>query len=307
MHGYARTALLLAVMTALFLMVGGMIGGRAGMMMALIFALGMNAFAYWNSDKMVLRSYNAQPIDAGAYPTLDAMIEKLTRNAGFSVRPQAYLIHSDQPNAFATGRDPEHAAVAVTSGLLRMLSSDEIEGVMAHEFAHIKNRDTLIMTITATISGALSAIANFAMFMPSHRDENGNSSSPIAGILIALVAPMAAGLVQMAISRSREYEADRVGAELSGKPLALASALEKISGIVDHVPNDYAEGHPATAHLFIMNPLSGRGITSLFSTHPDPRERVALLRDMAKDFPSGGQRPDHQNATPQSHATGPWG
>lgn len=301
--GFARTAILLAAMTALFLFVGGLIGGKGGMMVALMMALGMNFFAYWTSDSMVLRSYDAQEITQGEYSVLDGIVTKLTQQAGFTVRPKAYLIHSDQPNAFATGRNPEHAAVAVTSGLLRKLNPEEVEAVLAHEFAHIKNRDTLIMTITATISGALSMLANMAMFMPRSHNEEGQSSSPLVGILAMILAPLAASVVQMAISRSREYEADRIGAQLCGKPLALASALEKISGLVDRVPNEMAEAHPATAHLFIMNPLSGGGIGRLFSTHPDPSERIQLLREMARapEFAHASLEPEP--FTEQ----GPWG
>ncbi len=304
MHGYTRTAILLAAMTALFLAVGALLGGQGGMIMALVFACGMNLFAYWNSDSMVLRSYNAQEITAGEYSVLDNIITKLTKNAGFTVRPKAYLIQNDQPNAFATGRNPEHAAVAVTSGLLRMLTPEEVEAVLAHEFAHIRNHDTLIMTVTATISGALSMLANFAMFMPRGSDSEGNRTSPLTGILVMILAPLAASVVQMAISRSREYEADRIGAQLCGKPLALASALEKISGLVGQIHNVEAEEHPATAHMFIMNPLSGRGImNSLFSTHPDPRERIQLLRDMAHSSEFQGVAREPEASTEQ----GPWG
>jgi heat shock protein HtpX len=309
MNGYARTALLLAAMTALFLFIGMMLGGKGGMMIALVVALGMNLFAYWNSDSMVLRSYNAQPIDPGEYKVLDAMLDKLSANAGFSVRPKAYLIHNDQPNAFATGRNPEHAAVAVTSGLLRMLSPQEVEAVLAHEFAHIKNHDTLIMTITATISGALSMLANIAMFLPRGHDSEGRSVSPVAMLLMSILAPLAASVVQMAISRSREYEADRVGAQLCGDPVALATALEKISGMAQRIPNEQAEAHPATAHLFIMNPLSGGGsLMRLFSTHPDPAERIALLYAMAGSTPSMAQAQgaETQQET-QNHSRGPWG
>jgi len=279
---YFRTALLLAAMTALFLAIGFLIGGGTGMVIAFGIALAMNAFAYWNSDKMVLRMYGAQEVGPQEAPGLYGMVQTLSQNAGLPM-PKVYVIHSEQPNAFATGRNPENAAVAVTSGLLDRLSSEEVAGVMAHELAHVKNRDTLIMTITATLAGAIGMLANFAMFFGGSRDSNGNSTGPniIVTLLIMIVAPLAAMLVQMAISRSREYEADREGAAIAGHPEWLASALAKIERAAHQVENPQAEANPATAHLFIINPLNGQRMDNLFSTHPRTANRIARLREMA--------------------------
>lgn len=280
-----RTAILLAALTALFLAIGHLIGGQTGMIIALVMAAGMNAFAYWNSDKMVLSMYGAQQVDRHSAPGLVAIVERLAARAGMPM-PKVFIIDSDQPNAFATGRNPENAAVAATTGLLRLLSPEEIAGVMAHELAHVKNRDTLIMTITATIAGAISMIANFGMFFGASQgnSQNGQGGNPlglIGGILIAVLAPFAAMIVQMAISRTREYEADRIGAEICGRPLWLADALTRIHNYAHQIPNYAAESNPATAHLFIANPLHGRSLDSLFSTHPNMEERVRRLRGMA--------------------------
>lgn len=274
--GYARTAVLLAGLTAFFMGIGYLLGGQSGMLIALGFAALTNVFAYWNSDKMVLRMHNAQRVDEKSAPEFYAMVKQLAEKAGLPM-PATYIIQEDQPNAFATGRNPENAAVAATTGLLKTLSREEIAGVMAHELAHIKNRDTLIMTITATIAGAISMLANFAMFFGNRQ----NGGNPIAGILVMILAPFAAMLVQTAISRSREYEADKMGAEISGRPLWLASALGKISGLAARIDNQAAERNPATAHMFIVNPLHAHAIDGLFSTHPKAEERIRRLRAMA--------------------------
>ncbi|WP_448204383.1 zinc metalloprotease HtpX [Azospirillum sp. sgz302134] len=285
MTSYVKTTVLLAGLTALFMGIGYLLGGKGGMMIAFLMALGMNLFSYWNSGDMVLSMYGAREVDGYTAPEFHGIVQRLSERAGLPM-PRVFIIESEQPNAFATGRDPEHAAVAATTGLLRMLSPEEIAGVMAHELAHVKNRDTLIMTITATIAGAISMIANFGMFFggSSSSEEEGQGGSPlgmIGGILIAILAPVAAMVVQMAISRTREYEADRIGAEICGRPLWLADALTNIHNYAHQIPNMQAEANPATAHLFIANPLHGRGVDSLFSTHPDMAERVRRLREMA--------------------------
>lgn len=291
---YLRTGILLAGMTALFLAVGYMIGGTGGMVFAFLFAIATNLFAYWNSDKIVLRMFRAQPVDARSAPDFYNMVRSLSTQAGIPM-PKLYIIEEDQPNAFATGRNPENAAVAATTGLLRRLSQEEIAGVLAHELAHIRNRDTLTMTITATIAGAIGMLANFALFFGGSRDNN-NPLGFVGVLLVAILAPIAAMLVQFAISRAREYEADRAGAEISGQPLWLASALGKISRASQTIPNLEAERNPAAAHLFIVNPLSGRGVDNLFSTHPSPSNRIARLKAMAQQQEmSGWQSPAPQN------------
>ncbi|MEK9969910.1 MAG: zinc metalloprotease HtpX [Ferrovibrio sp.] len=282
-----KTALLLAAMTALFGVVGYLIGGEAGMLIALALAAAMNLFAYWNSDKMVLSMYGAREVDAQTAPEFYGLVQQLAQRAGLPM-PRVYVIDNDQPNAFATGRNPENAAVAATTGLLHMLSREEIAGVMAHELGHVKNRDTLIMTVTATLAGAIGMLANFAMFFGGSRD-NRNGLGIIGTLAVMILAPVAAMLVQMAISRSREYEADKAGAEISGNPQALAAALQRISGTVEHVPNAQAEGNPATAHMFIINPLHGGAMDSLFSTHPSTENRVAALMQMAGGMGGGGR------------------
>lgn len=277
-----RTAMLLAFMTALFMGVGYAIGGSSGMMIAFLVAAAMNFFSWWNSDRMVLSAYRAQEIDERNAPELFTMIRDLSVNAGLPM-PKVYLYDSPQPNAFATGRNPQNAAVAASTGLLERLTPQEVAGVMAHELAHIQNRDTLTMTITATLAGAISMLGNFAFIFGGNR--NNNNPLGFVGVLVAvIVAPLAAMLVQMAISRTREYSADRRGAEICGNPLWLASALEKIAGIAHNVHNDDAERNPATAHMFIINPLSGQRMDNLFSTHPDTGNRVAALHRMAQDF-----------------------
>ncbi|KWR89239.1 zinc metalloprotease HtpX [Cupriavidus sp. IDO] len=280
MFNWVKTFMLMAAITALFIVIGGMIGGRNGMMFALLMALGMNFFSYWFSDKMVLRMYNAQEVDAGSAPQFYGMVQELAQRAGLPM-PRVYLINEDAPNAFATGRNPEHAAVAATTGILRVLSERELRGVMAHELAHVRHRDILTSTIAATMAGAISALANMAMFFGG-RDENGNRTNPIASIAVAILAPLAASLIQMAISRAREFEADRGGAEISGDPQALASALDKIHRYAQGIPFQAAEEHPATAQMMIMNPLSGGAIANLFSTHPATEERIARLMQMAQ-------------------------
>ncbi len=274
-----RTFLLLAGMTALFMGIGFLLGGTAGALLALIVAAAMNLFAWWNSSEMVLRMHGAREVGADErHPALRQYagdVEFLARRAGLPI-PRVFVIESDQPNAFATGRDPSHAAVAATTGLLQRLSRTEIQGVMAHELAHVKNRDTLTMTITATLAGAIGMLANFALFF------GGNNRAGLLGSLAMMIfAPMAAMLVQSAISRSREYEADRVGAEIAGDPMALAGALEKIERSARQTLNVGAERNPATAHMFIINPLNGQRMDNLFSTHPDTANRIERLRRMA--------------------------
>ncbi|MFN3232984.1 MAG: zinc metalloprotease HtpX [Alphaproteobacteria bacterium] len=271
-----RTSLLMAAMTALFLGLGYMLGGVGGAAIALLVAGGMNIFAYWKSDKMVLRMHNAQPVDRASAPELYETVEDLAHHADLPM-PAVYIIHEDQPNAFATGRNPENAAVAVTTGLMRILDHGELAGVIAHELAHIKNRDTLVMTITATIAGAISMLANFALFFGGSRN---NPLGIVGVILVMILAPIAAALVQMAISRTREYAADKTGAEICGRPQWLASALEKLEQGSRRLDNEAAERNPATAHMFIINPLNGRSMDNLFSTHPNTANRVKALREM---------------------------
>ncbi|MBI5927561.1 MAG: zinc metalloprotease HtpX [Aquabacterium sp.] len=280
MFNMMKTAILMAAITALFMAIGGMIGGRTGMMLALVVAVGMNFFSYWFSDQMVLKMYNAREVDETSAPRFYAMVKELAQRAQLPM-PRVYLIDESAPNAFATGRNPEHAAVAATTGILNVLTERELRGVMAHELAHVKHRDILISTISATMAGAISMLANFAVFFGG-RDSEGRPSNPIAGIAVAILAPLAASLIQMAISRAREFEADRGGAEISGDPQALASALEKIHRYAQGIPLQAAEAHPETAQMMIMNPLSGDGLRSLFSTHPATEERVARLMAMVR-------------------------
>lgn len=279
MFNLMKTAILMAAITALFMAIGSFIGGRAGMMLALVVALGMNFFSYWFSDKLVLRMYNAREVDASSAPQFYGMVQELAQRAGLPM-PRVYLIDEAAPNAFATGRNPQNAAVAATTGILRVLNERELRGVMAHELAHVKHRDILISTVSATMAGAISMLANFAMFFGG-RDSEGRPANPIAGIAVALLAPLAAGLIQMAISRAREFEADRGGAAISGDPRALASALQKIHAYAaGGVPLMAAERHPETAQMMIMNPLRGGGLRGLFSTHPSTEERVERLLAM---------------------------
>ena len=279
MFNMMKTAVLMAAITALFMAIGSLLGGRSGMMMALVVALGMNFFSYWFSDTLVLKMYAAHEVDASSAPQFHAMIADLAQRAGLPM-PRVYLIDEDAPNAFATGRNPEHAAVAATTGILRVLSEPELRGVMAHELAHVKHRDILISTVSATMAGAISMLANFAMFFGG-RNSEGRSHNPIVGLLVMILAPLAASLIQMAISRAREFEADRGGAEISGDPQALASALQKIERIAKGLPLEAAERHPETAQMMIVNPLSAGGLRGLFSTHPSTEERVEKLMAMA--------------------------
>jgi heat shock protein HtpX len=279
MFNLMKTAMLMAAITALFMLLGQWMGGRSGMMLALIVALGMNFFSYWFSDTMVLKMYNAKEVDAASAPQFYNMVKELAARAELPM-PKVYLIEEDAPNAFATGRNPANAAVAATTGLLRVLSEREVRGVMAHELAHVKHRDILISTISATMAGAISMLANFAgMF--GGRDSEGRAN-PIASIAMMILAPLAASVIQMAISRAREFEADRGGAEISGEPQALASALQKIDRIARGLPLEAAERHPETAQMMIMNPLSGGGLRGLFSTHPRTEERVDRLLAMRR-------------------------
>ncbi len=298
-----KTALLMAAMTGLFLVLGYAIGGQAGMIMAFLFAAGTNLFAYWNSDKMVLRMHGAREVTRSEATGLYDLVAGLARRADLPM-PKVYIMDNPQPNAFATGRNPQNAAVAATTGLLQALSRDEIAGVMAHELAHIKNRDTLIMTVTATIAGAIGMLANFGFLFGGGRSRE-NSFGPFGAIIAMIVAPLAAMLVQMAVSRTREYAADRMGAEISGNPQGLASALNKIAGAAGRIENHAAEANPATAHLFIINPLSGARMDNLFATHPATENRIAELLRLAGSM----TQPQRDMAEPQSArgSRGPWG
>jgi heat shock protein HtpX len=275
-------------MTALFLMVGYLIAGEGGALIAFVLALAMNGWAYWNSDKMVLRMHNARPVTRASAPELVGLVEQLARRAELPM-PAVYVLESNQPNAFATGRNPENSAVAVTRGLIQSCDSEELAGVIAHELAHIKNRDTLIMTITATLAGAIGFLSQFAFFFGGGRD-NRNPLGAIGVLLVMILAPLAAMLVQMAISRTREYSADRAGAMICGQPLWLARALQRIEQLARGVVNEPAERNPASAHLFIINPLHMGGIDNLFRTHPPTADRVRRLRELAgaTAAPAGG-------------------
>jgi heat shock protein HtpX len=301
---YFRTMLLLAAMTALFMGVGYLIGGTGGMLIALIFAIGTNAFAYWNSDKMVLRMHNAEPVTQASAPELYQLVGELARNADLPM-PRVFIMHDEQPNAFATGRNPDNAAVAVTSGIMRLLGREELAGVIAHELAHVKNRDTLTMTIAATVAGAVSMLAQFGLFFGGSRDER--SPFGFVGVLLAaLLAPFAAMMIQMMISRTREYSADRMGAQICGAPMALASALRKISGYAGRIEMPSAERNPASAHMFIINPLSGARMDNLFSTHPNVENRIKALQEMSGDV--APQSSVRRSPIPRvNHRSGPWG
>jgi heat shock protein HtpX len=304
-----RTAMLLAAMTALFMGVGYLIGGSGGMVIALLIAAGMNLFSYWNADKLVLSMNRAVEVDERNAPEYYAIVQSLAKRAGLPM-PKTYLIDNPQPNAFATGRNPQNAAVAATTGLLQQLSHEEVAAVMAHELAHVQHRDTLTMTIVATLAGAISMLGNFAFFFGGSRDSN-NSFGFIGVLLAMIVAPFAAMIVQMAVSRTREYEADRRGAEIAGNPLWLASALDKIARGAERIRNPDAERNPATAHLFIINPLSGERMDSLFSTHPNTDNRIAALQAMARDTAGGALAPARPQAPMPEQAgerqpSGPW-
>ncbi|WP_174802508.1 zinc metalloprotease HtpX [Martelella limonii] len=288
---FVRTAMLLAAMTALFMGIGYLIGGQSGMVIAFFVAAAMNVFSYWNSDRMVLSTYRAQEVDERTAPEYYGMVRELSERAGLPM-PKVYLYESPQPNAFATGRNPQNAAVAASTGILQMLSREELAGVMAHELAHVQHRDTLTMTITATLAGAISMLANFAFFFGRGRD---NPLGIVGVLLMMIVAPLAAALVQMAISRTREYSADMRGGEICGNPLWLASALEKIHRGNEVIHNERAERNPATAHMFIINPLSGQNMDNLFSTHPNTANRIAALHEQAARM---GRTPNRTSTEP---------
>ncbi|OZA13351.1 MAG: protease HtpX [Polynucleobacter sp. 24-46-87] len=281
MFNLAKTAILMAAITALFIVVGGMLGGEEGMLIALLIAIGMNFFSYWFSDTMVLKMTNAQQVDEHSAPQLYAMVKELAEKAGLPM-PKVFLIDEDAPNAFATGRNPENAAVAATTGILRVLSPRELRGVMAHELAHVKHRDILISTVAATMAGAISALSNLAMFAGG-RNSEGRQGNPLAALAVMILAPLAASLIQMSISRAREYEADRGGAEMSSDPESLAQALQKIHAYAQGIPFQAIERHPETAQMMIINPLTAGGLSQLFSTHPPMEERVARLISMSKN------------------------
>ena len=322
---FAKTAMLLALLTAIFVAIGGLAGGKTGMVIAFVVALGMNAFSLWKSDKMVLAMHEAEEVDERSAPEYYGLVRDLAARAGLPM-PRVYVLHSAQPNAFATGRNPQNAAVAASTGLLESLSREEVAGVMAHELAHIKSRDTLIMTVAATIGGAISMLAQYLQFntlFGGNRNNGGGAASMITSIAAMLLAPMAAMLVQMAISRSREYQADRLGGQICGNPLWLASALHKINDAAQQIENPTAEAAPATAHIFIINPLSGQGMDNLFSTHPNTDNRIAELEALAQemrviDYQSGAapSAPSRESSSasggpwsspPSSGSSGPWG
>src|SRR6476620_6944273 len=311
---YLRTAILLAGLTALFMLIGYLIGGPNGALIAFFVAAATNFVTYWNADKLVLSTQGAQEVDEHTAPELVHMVAELAQRAELPMA-RVFVMDNPQPNAFATGRNPQHGAVAVTSGLLGMLSRDELAGVISHELAHIKNHDTLLMTVTATIAGAISMLAQFGMFFGGHRDNN-NGPGIIGSIVMMLVAPFAAMLVQMAISRTREYAADNLGARICGQPMWLASALAKIDNAAHQIPNMEAERNPATAHMFIINPLSGHGMDNLFTTHPSTENRIAALQQLAAQMgeqgglPSVNARGNYPRRSPWGRPTasrGPWG
>ena len=324
MTGHFRTLVLISALMGLFMAVGYLIGGEGGMLIAFLIAAGTNLFAYWNGDRLVLSMYGAREVDASTAPELVGIVRELAGRAGLPM-PRVYIVESEQPNAFATGRSPEHAAVAATTGILRILTRDELTGVLGHELTHVRNRDSMTMTIAATIAGAVGMLAHFAFFFGGgmrSNDERGSPMGTVGAIAMMILAPLAATLVQLAISRGREFEADRGGAEISGNPLGLASALAKLEAGAQALPNIQAEQHPATAHLFIVNPLSGGGMQSLFSTHPSTEARIARLQAIAAEMGRGSStrsawsappaRPaPHSSGTVPSagstpHRSGPW-
>ena len=306
MAGYVRTAILLAAMTALFLGIGYAIGGQQGMLIAFLVACGTNLWAWWNSDRVVLSMHNAEPVGPADAPRLFRMVEALAARAGLPM-PALYVIHEDQPNAFATGRSPERAAVAVNTGLLDLMSEEEVAGVIAHELAHIRNRDTLIMTITATLAGAIGMLAQFGfLFGGRSQDGRQNPFGPLGVLLLMIVGPIAAMLVQMAISRSREYEADRGGAEICGDPRWLASGLARLEEYKQGRVMATAEANPASAHMFIINPLSGMRLDSLFTTHPPTEERIRRLLELAPPAAPGGWGGPRRVPSVAQPGIGPW-
>ena len=296
---YLKTGMLIAAITAIFLTAGFLLGGQSGMLIALAMAVVMNFFAYWNSDKMVLRMYGAKEVDRSTAPEFYNLVANLAQRADLPM-PKVYIMENPQPNAFATGRNPENAAVAATTGLLKILNREEIEGVMAHELAHVKNRDTLIMTITATIAGAISMLANFALFFGGNRDSSNGGLGIIGVVLTMIMAPLAAMLVQMAISRTREYSADKLGGQICGNPESLASALYKLQHGADQIENVAAERNPASASLFIVNPLHGQRADNLFSTHPKTENRIAKLRELAAEMFQGQKPARYRRTEPKS-------
>ncbi|UCD79884.1 MAG: zinc metalloprotease HtpX [Desulfobacterales bacterium] len=305
MGNQIRTTILLALLTALILWVGQALGGRQGMIIALIFAAGMNFFSYWYSDKLVLKMYRASEVTPNQAPELYEMVQRLTQQAGLPM-PKLYIIPQQAPNAFATGRNPEHAVVAVTEGLLKIMDRDEITGVLAHELAHVKNRDILIGSIAATMAGAIMMLATMARWSAifggvGSNDDEGGGAGFIGLIVMSIIGPMAAMIIQMAISRSREYLADATGAGFAGHPEGLAKALEKLGAYAKRLPMD---ANPATAHMFIVNPLSGRSVMSLFSTHPPLEERIARLRGVRP--PSSGRKTASGQDTKEARARAAW-
>jgi heat shock protein HtpX len=308
---YLRTAILLAGLTALFMGLGYLIGGSSGAIIALLIAAATNLFAYWNSDRMVLSTYGAHEVDQRSAPELVRMVADLAHRAELPM-PRVFVMDNPQPNAFATGRNPQNAAVAVTTGLLQSLSPEELAGVIAHELAHVKNHDTLLMTITATIAGAISMLAQFGFFFGGHRNNNSGPGA-IASIVMMILGPLAAMLVQMAISRTREYAADNLGGRIAGQPMWLASALVKIENAAHQIPNMAAEHNPATAHMFIVNPLSGRGMDNLFTTHPSTENRIAALQRLAAELGTAPRLrtapddPAHNRWSRPPSSRGPWG
>jgi heat shock protein HtpX len=307
---YLKTAILLAGLTGLFMGVGYLIGGASGALIALVIAAATNLFAYWNSDRMVLSTYGAHEVDQHSAPDLFNLVAELAGRAGLPM-PRVFLMDEPQPNAFATGRNPQNAAVAVTTGLMQSLTREELAGVIAHELAHIRNHDTLLMTVTATIAGAISMVSQFGMFFGGHRGNNG--PGVIGSIAMMILAPLGAMLVQMAISRTREYAADDLGARIVGQPMWLASALAKIANAAHQVPNVKAERNPATAHMFIINPLSGHGVDNLFTTHPSTENRIAALQQLAGEMgarggmPSVGAGGNYPRRSPWGRTSGPRG
>jgi len=301
-----KTGMLLAFMTAFFMMLGYLLGGQTGMIIAFLFAAATNFFSYWKSDKMVLRMHNAAEVDRNNAPEFYELVERLAEAADLPM-PAVYIINSPQPNAFATGRNPENAAVAASTGLLETLTMEEIAGVMAHEFAHIQNRDTLIMTITATFAGAISMLANYSMFFGGGRGRGGIGM--IGSLLAMFLAPFAASIIQMAISRTREYAADRRGAEICGNPVWLANALSRISGAAQKIPNPVAEQNPATAHMFIINPLGQYKRDNLFSTHPNTENRITALMNLADEWANEDQIIEYSDdrQRDKDSPSAPWG
>jgi len=298
-----KTGILMVALMGLFIAVGAMIGGTGGMVIAFLIAAGMNLFAYWNSDKMLLRMFDAHEVTPASNPGLYNMVARLAERARLPM-PKVYISQNPQPNAFATGRDPQHGAVCVTTGLMERCTSEELAGVIAHELGHIRNRDTLIMTIVAVVAGAIGMLANMAMFMGGGGDRERNPLGIVGVVLVMLLAPIAAMLVQSAISRSREFDADKAGAEISGRPAWLADALGQIERAAKGLPNPAADANPATAHMFIVNPLHG-GLSGLFSTHPPTQERIARLRAMSSGAAAVDVGPLPQVA--RAAARGPWG